>query len=211
MSRERRSGPPAVRRGAARRIVPVILFLALPLAAAAPALDAPVPAPMSAPTPAPTPPIAAHPASPAAPVRPRVQQVPPNRVIAVLGQQVLGPNGKEVGRLVDVLVNAAGVPEAAVIDFGGFMGVGSRTIAVRWNTLRFHPGAPHDHVTITLLPAEIAAAPQFKGTHRPAPVVVARPAASPGPKGSKAPPSGRPGPGGATPLVPPSDQQAAPR
>ncbi|MDE2581104.1 MAG: PRC-barrel domain-containing protein, partial [Rhodospirillales bacterium] len=119
---------------------------------------------------------AAKPAArPAAPAHPEVQRLPANRTIALLGQDVTGPDGKVIGRLVDVLVNAAGVPEAAVIDFGGFMGVGSRKIAVRWNTLRFHPGASRNRVAITLLPAEISAAPQFKGTQRPAPVVVAHP------------------------------------
>jgi hypothetical protein len=94
-------------------------------------------------------------------------------MIAVLGQPVAGPDGKQIGRLTDVLVNAAGVPEAAVIDFGGFMGVGSRNVAVHWSTLRFHPGAGGNHIAITLTPAEIGAAPQYKGTQRPAPVVVA--------------------------------------
>ncbi len=113
----------------------------------------------------------APPAALPAPLHPRVRRVPPNELIAVLGQPVSGSDGKKIGRLTDVLVDAAGVPEAAVIDFGGFMGVGSRTVAVRWGTLRFHPGK-RARISITLLPAEIGAAPQYKGTRRPAPVVV---------------------------------------
>lgn len=140
---------------------------------------------------------AAEAQAPPPPAPPHLQQMPANQVVAVLGQPVTGPDGKVIGRLIDVLVNAAGVPEAAVIDFGGFLGVGSRVIAVRWDTLRFHPGATHDRVAITLLPAEIGAAPQFKGTHRPAPVVVARPPGPPGPPGAAPPQAAPPGPSAA--------------
>ena len=57
----------------------------------------------------------------------------PEDAEAILGQRVIGPTGKEIGRLVDVLVDANGQPQAAVIDFGGFMGVGNRKIAVHWS------------------------------------------------------------------------------
>ncbi|MBW4089823.1 MAG: hypothetical protein HIU82_01740 [Proteobacteria bacterium] len=122
-------------------------------------------------------------------------------MIAVLGQPVTGPDGKQIGRLTDVLVNAAGVPEAAVIDFGGFMGVGSRNVAVHWSTLRFHPGAGGNHIAITLTPAEIGAAPQYKGTQRPAPVVVAH--AHPAGATSNALPGTGAGPGPGTASEPP--------
>src|SRR6266849_2785320 len=37
----------------------------------------------------------------------------------------------------DVLVDRSGIVRAAVIDFGGFLGVGSRKIVVDWNALHF--------------------------------------------------------------------------
>ena len=178
--------------------VAIAVQLAVCLALAAPdarAAAAPAPTVTGGPAAGPTgraaglpPPAAPARAAPAA-VRPRVRRVPPNEMIAVLGQPVTGPDGKLIGRLTDVLVNAAGVPEAAVIDFGGFMGVGSRNVAVHWSTLRFHPGAAQDRISITLLPAEIGAAPQYKGTRRPAPVVVEPPRA-PGSAPGSAPASG---------------------
>ena len=45
-----------------------------------------------------------------------------------------------MGRIVDVIVDRAGAVRAAVIDFGGFLGVGSRKIVVDWNALRFGRG-----------------------------------------------------------------------
>src|SRR5436309_14729144 len=45
-------------------------------------------------------------------------------VIAILGKGVRGSGGEDMGRVVDVLVDRAGQVRAAVIDFGGFLGVG---------------------------------------------------------------------------------------
>ena len=91
-----------------------------------------------------------------------VKSVPPDQDIAVLGHAVSAPDGKTIGRLIDVLVDAAGKPEAAVIDFGGFMGVGARKIAVHWSTLHFAP-ANHKHpITLDLTPDQIKAAPEYK-------------------------------------------------
>jgi len=101
-----------------------------------------------------------------------VTKVPADKVVAILGQPVIGPMGKIVGRLVDVLVGQNGLPEAAVIDFGGFMGVGSRKIAVHWNTLHFNPGDPKYPIVLDLLPDQIKAAPSYQGESKPAPVVV---------------------------------------
>ncbi len=64
--------------------------------------------------------------------------------------------------VVDVIVAADGHPSAAVIDFGGFLGVGSRKIAVDWRLLRFAPGRPDWQVLLTLGRAEIQAAPEYK-------------------------------------------------
>jgi hypothetical protein len=44
-----------------------------------------------------------------------------------------------MGRIVDVVVDRTGQVRAAVIDLGGFLGVGSRKIAVDWNALSFPP------------------------------------------------------------------------
>ena len=44
---------------------------------------------------------------------------------------------ENMGRIVDVLVVRSGQVRAAIIDFGGFLGVGSRKIAVDWSALHF--------------------------------------------------------------------------
>jgi PRC-barrel domain len=105
-----------------------------------------------------------------------VQQVAPEDAMAILGHNVDGPDGKDIGRLVDVLVSLDGQPQAAVIDFGGFLGVGSRKIAVRWSALHFAPGDAKHPVTVELTPDQIKGAPEYKDIAKPAPVVVAAPA-----------------------------------
>jgi hypothetical protein len=107
-----------------------------------------------------------------------VQRVPPDQALAVLGHQVADQDGKDIGRLVDVVVSPEGVPRAAVIDFGGFMGVGSRKIAVQWRALRFAPEDAKHPITLELTQDQIKAAPEYKDVAKPAPVVVAAPAES---------------------------------
>jgi hypothetical protein len=97
--------------------------------------------------------------------------VAPESAEAVLGQRVTDPEGKDIGLLVDVLVNARGEPQAAVIDFGGFMGVGNRKIAVQWSSLRFNPGNPKRKIMLEMTPDQIKAAPEFLNPNKAAPVV----------------------------------------
>jgi hypothetical protein len=44
----------------------------------------------------------------------------------ILGKEVHSPSGQAMGRIVDLLVDEMGRPQAAIIDFGGFLGVGIR-------------------------------------------------------------------------------------
>ena len=108
-----------------------------------------------------TPPAAATP--PSAPQAPKnLQLLPPADDTGILGKKIMGPDGKELGLVVDVIVDVHGEPRAAVIDFGGFLGVGSRKIAVDWRLLKFVPGQPDWRVLLSLGRAEIQAAPEYK-------------------------------------------------
>ncbi len=69
-----------------------------------------------------------------------IEQVPEDQVVAVLGLAVKGDGGKEIGRIVDVLADRSGTVRAAVIDVGGFLGMGNRKVAVEWPALHFVMG-----------------------------------------------------------------------
>jgi hypothetical protein len=107
-----------------------------------------------------------------APPAGEIQQVPIDQALAILGQKVADPDGEDIGRLVDVLVGDQGQPQAAVIDFGGFMGVGNRKIAVEWSALHFAPSDAKHPITLDLTQDQIKAAPEYKDVTKPAPVVV---------------------------------------
>lgn len=79
---------------------------------------------------------------PSPPTPANLEALPASAYTGILGKKIIGPDGKELGLIVDVIVDAQARPHAAVIDFGGFLGVGSRKIAVDWRLLKLTPGAP---------------------------------------------------------------------
>jgi hypothetical protein len=141
---------------------PVIVFAALanvPAWAAAddnapPAASSPVdPAQPKSTTPAPAPP--SPPAS--------VTVIGAADAHGVLGREVRSQTDEDMGRIVDVIVDRAGQVRAAVIDFGGFLGVGSRKIVVDWNALHFGLVAnKSDSITLDLTKDQVTAAPEYK-------------------------------------------------
>jgi PRC-barrel domain protein len=122
------------------------------------------------------PPTAQPPVS-AVPVTPKDAAPPPSVTIigasdahGVLGRDVLSAANEDMGRIVDIIVDRTGHVRAAVIDFGGFLGVGSRRIVVDWNAMRFGKIAnKKDSITLELTKAQVAAAPEYKED---APIVV---------------------------------------
>jgi hypothetical protein len=81
----------------------------------------------------------------------------------VLGRDVRSPADENMGRIVDVIVDRLGTVRAAVIDFGGFLGVGSRKIVVDWNALHFGRVAnKSDSITLDLTKEQVMAAPEYK-------------------------------------------------
>ena len=70
-----------------------------------------------------------------------------HEVEGVLGREVRSATDEDMGRIADVLVDHSGQVRAAIIDFGGFLGVGSRKIAVDWNALHFPNRARLEHAS----------------------------------------------------------------
>ena len=81
----------------------------------------------------------------------------------ILGREVRSAADENMGRIVDVIVDRDGKVRAAVIDFGGFLGVGSRKIVVDWNALRFAGvSSKSDSITLDLNKQQVSAAPEYK-------------------------------------------------
>ena len=94
-------------------------------------------------------------------VSPSVAILDPLTVQAVLGREVRSVADENMGRIVDIIVDHSGQVRAAVIDFGGFLGVGNRKIAVDWSILRFGSGEK-SRVVVDLKRAQVKAAPEYK-------------------------------------------------
>jgi hypothetical protein len=83
-------------------------------------------------------------------------------VKSVLGIEVRTSSERNVGRIVDLLFDPNGVVEAAVVEFGGFLGIGVRKIAVEWSALRFQT-AENKLVAILDIPRDqLRSAPEYK-------------------------------------------------
>jgi hypothetical protein len=118
-----------------------------------PAEPAPAPTPTppavpSEPAPAPAPPVV--PAEQAPPPVVPAEQVASAELTGLLGEEVVGPGGTELGHIVDLLVDTQGRMRAVVVDVGGFMGVGSRKVAVAWSAVRISSGPKGPVVSIVI-------------------------------------------------------------
>ena len=154
----------------------------------------PSPQPATAPQPAAAPPAPQPAAAPPAPQPAAAPPAPQNdentkeeksgvpatvvdgeQLESVLGIEAFGSTGDDMGRIVDIIVDRTGQIRAAIIDFGGFLGVGSRKIAVDWRSLHFDPkkaGA----VVVNLTKDQLRVTPVYKAAE---PVVMV---GGPGPK-----------------------------
>ncbi|MBP2428244.1 hypothetical protein ABIF38_008151 [Bradyrhizobium japonicum] len=169
------------------RMMTMLVAAALLTCAGVRAADDEAPAPTPSPPPAAQAPPAtstppATPAPPAAQAAPKEQAKEPSKesskepspppsvtVIGardahgILGRDVRSSANENMGRIVDVIVDRDGKVRAAVIDFGGFLGVGSRKIVVDWNALRFAGvSSKSDSITLDLNKQQVSAAPEYK-------------------------------------------------
>jgi PRC-barrel domain len=104
-----------------------------------------------------------------------LKPIAPEEAVNILGRKVYGPADEDMGMVIDVLVDSDGRPRAAVIDFGGFLGVGSRKIAIDWELLQFRPADRTQQVRLGLGRADVQAAPEYKPSGQPAEVVAPPP------------------------------------
>ena len=114
-------------------------------------------------------------------------QTPPDAVVdaqvgevgtslnSILGKDVKGAKGEDLGRVVDVLADVRGHVRVAIIDFGGFLGVGTRRIAVDWPLLRFDPGSRDKPLVLIVDKKKLQSAPEYNSNR---PRVLMPPAAT---------------------------------
>jgi outer membrane biosynthesis protein TonB len=90
----------------------------------------------------PPPPPAPPPPPPPAPAPLIVTRlIDRNQAHGLLDAEVQKPDGKVVGRAVDLVTDASGKPIEMVVNLQGFLGVGDRKVNFPWNVFRFTPNA----------------------------------------------------------------------
>src|SRR5262249_769615 len=135
------------------------------------------------------PPSAAQPASrkalgedsaPAQAIPPPSTEAPgeTRKLGSVLGIEVRTNTEQNVGRIVDLLASRSGQVEAAVVEFGGFLGMGSRKIAIEWSALRLENQGKQTVAILDMTRDQLRAAPEYK-PDRPIVVHKALPSAPP--------------------------------
>ena len=79
-----------------------------------------------------------------------------------MGLPVQTSKGEDLGHVVDLVVDRNGSLLAAIVDFGGFLGVGSRKIAVDWRSLHFPKTGALGKMVADLPLDQLRAAPAYK-------------------------------------------------
>ncbi|HTJ91964.1 MAG TPA: PRC-barrel domain containing protein [Pararobbsia sp.] len=105
-----------------------------------------VPKPQPAPPP-PPPPVAPPPPPP--PPLVTVRRLTPEQSHGLLDSEVQRPDGKVIGRVIDMVVNTKGQPDQIIVNLSGFMGVGDRKMNFPLTVFRFN-GSATRKVPITL-------------------------------------------------------------
>ena len=83
------------------------------------------------------------------------------QLLSLLGIQVRTKTDEAKGRIIDLLADRDGNVVAAVIEFGGFLGIGTRKIAVEWSALRIET----DRSPVAILEVtreQLRAGPEYK-------------------------------------------------
>ncbi len=80
----------------------------------------------------------------------------------VFGEHVRDLNGDDAGRLWDILVDDEAKPKAAIINYGGTLGVGERKVAVAWDKLQFVPQDTQAPIHLALTKQQLGMLPEFK-------------------------------------------------
>ncbi|RKT27632.1 hypothetical protein B0G69_3461 [Paraburkholderia sp. RAU2J] len=97
----------------------------------------------------PAPPVAAPAPAPPPPAPLIVlRTIERNEAHGLLDSEVQKPDGKVVGRAVDMTADALGKPREMVVNLQGFLGVGDRKVNFPWGAFRFTPTAKSAPITL---------------------------------------------------------------
>lgn len=109
------------------------------------------------------------------PMPPKLEKVEKTHAEGLLGQPVLDATHHTIGHVVDVLIDTKGKPEAVVIEFTGFLGVGNRKVAVAWTALHFALHGDRIVISVALDTAALRGMPDYNASAKSVPVATPAP------------------------------------
>lgn len=116
--------------------------------------------------------VPAPPPAPPAPVPPPIittRLLSQEQTRALLDTKVQRPDGKIIGRAIDVFVDANGKPQSMLVNLSGFLGIGDRKVRFPWSEFRFGAWPKKSPITLDLGPNEPPAAETAKAHAKEAP------------------------------------------
>jgi len=80
----------------------------------------------------------------------------------LIGTEVVTSTDEKLGSISDVVLERDGSVIAAVIDVGGFLGIGAKPVAVSFDSLTATPTENGEKIVVALTKEELNTAPEFK-------------------------------------------------
>ena len=87
-----------------------------------------------------------------------------------MGKAVYGPDDQSIGEVSDLVLEKEGGTRAALIDVGGFLGIGEKTVAIPFDELQFSQAdeAAEPKITVAMTKDQLEQLPAYKPMDRPA-------------------------------------------
>jgi sporulation protein YlmC with PRC-barrel domain len=82
----------------------------------------------------------------------------------LVGSEVFGPDGKQVGTVEDLILDEQQKVNGVVVGVGGFLGIGKKEVGLDWQQAKVveSPDTATKKIMISLTKADLEAAPDFK-------------------------------------------------
>jgi hypothetical protein len=90
-----------------------------------------------------------------------VEQIQTLQLESLLGREVRTRSEGDSGRIIDLLTDRDGKLQAAVVEMGGFLGIGTRKIAIDWRSFNFTTPDPRSFVTLEISREQLRLAPEY--------------------------------------------------
>ncbi len=90
------------------------------------------------------------------------------RVSTLESLKVHNRSGENLGKIKDLVVDArTGKISYAVLDFGGFLGIGDKWFAVPWHAFKYEASNNEEHLVLDVSKDRLKNAPGFDSSHWP--------------------------------------------